>query len=153
MSTTEFVAPESTAPSSTTSGSTAPVRRVLTGTAPLRRTAGRGRSGAEPAPDWRLSAACAERDLNTFFPISSVGAAARQQIEEAKSICGHCPVQTQCLAWALEVGPEFGIFGGRTEDERRSLRLQQRSSSRWPSRPVARPHRGEAAVTEALEPR
>jgi len=143
MPTTDFVAPDSTTPS----------RRVLTGSTPLARTAGRGRTSAEPAPDWRLAAACAERDLNIFFPISSVGATARLQIEEAKRICGHCPVQTDCLAWALEVGPEFGIFGGCTEDERRALRLQQRSSSRWPSRPVARPHRSEAAVTEALEPR
>ena len=78
--------------------------------------------GGEPEPDWRDSAACIGSDLNLFFPISTVGAAARVQIDEAKAVCGECPVQRDCLAWALMVGPEFGIFGGRTDAERRRLR-------------------------------
>ena len=78
--------------------------------------------GAEPEPDWRDSAACVGVDLNLFFPISTVGAAAQAQVAEAKSVCAECPVQRACLDWALAVGPEFGIFGGRTEVERRLLR-------------------------------
>jgi len=110
-------------------------------------------SSSEPAPDWRLSAACIEQDLDTFFPISSVGTAAQQQIVEAKRICASCPVQAACLEWALEVGPEFGIFGGHTEDERRALRVASGTSTRWRNGPIVRPHRSEEAVAEALEPR
>lgn len=141
MSTTEFSAPEVTVTAA---------RAGLTGLRPSPR---RRATGAEPAPDWRLSAACVERDLNTFFPISSVGSAAQQQILEAKRICSGCPVQAACLEWALQIGPEFGIFGGRTEDERRALRRQNGTATRWRTGPVVRPHRSEEAVAEALEPR
>lgn len=120
---------------------------------PRTRARPRRATGADPTPDWRRSAACVERDLNTFFPIGNVGVAAKQQILEAKRICADCPVQPACLEWALEVGPEFGIFGGRTEDERRVLRRRNGTSTRWRNSPAVRVHRDEEAVTEALEPR
>lgn len=145
MSTTDVSAPDLIA--------AAPQR--TSGRAQPLRPAGRRRSptGSEPAPDWRRSAACVERDLNLFFPISSVGTAAQQQILEAKRICDGCPVQRECLSWALEVGPEFGIFGGHTEDERRALRVQNGAPSRWRTAPVVRARRSEEAVAEALEAR
>jgi len=143
MSTTEFSAPEAAARQA------GPDR-----SGPLRPTRGRRPGSAgEPDPDWRRSAACVESDLNTFFPISSVGAAAQQQIQEAKHICGGCVVQRECLEWALEVGPEFGIFGGHTEDERRALRSRDVAATRWRSSPAVRGYRSEEAVAEALEPR
>ena len=86
--------------------------------------------GSEPEPDWRDSSACIGLDLNLFFPISTMGAAAQSQIEEAKAVCAECPVQRQCLAWALEVGPEFGIFGGYTDLERRQLRQRSNPNAR-----------------------
>lgn len=144
MSTTRFSAPDVTV---------AARQSGLSGVQQLRTKPRRRTTGADPAPDWRLSAACVERDLNTFFPISNVGAAAQQQILEAKDICAGCPVQTACLEWALEIGPEFGIFGGRTEDERRALRRQNGTSARWRNHSTVRAHRSEEAVAEALEPR
>jgi len=143
MSTTEFSAPEAAARQA------GPDRSEK-----LRPTGGR-RSGSagEPDLDWRRSAACVERDLNTFFPISSVGAAAQQQILEAKHICGGCAVRRECLEWALEVGPEFGIFGGHTEEERRALRSRDGAATRWRTSPGVGGHRSEEAVVEALEPR
>ena len=143
MSTTEFSAPEAAARQAGLDRSEQP-----------RPTGGR-RPGAagEPDPDWRRSAACVERDLNIFFPISSVGAAAQQQILEAKHICGGCAVQRECLDWALEVGPEFGIFGGQTEEERRALRSLNDPANRWRTSPAVRGYRSEEAVAEALEPR
>jgi WhiB family redox-sensing transcriptional regulator len=86
--------------------------------------------GAEPVPDWRHSSACIGLDLNLFFPISAIGPAAQAQIEEAKAVCAECPVQRACLEWALSVGPEFGIFGGHTEAERRLLRQRTNRSAR-----------------------
>jgi WhiB family redox-sensing transcriptional regulator len=106
--------------------------------------------GEEKIPDWRESAACLAEDLNLFFPISTTGAAAQRQVAAAKAVCAACPVQRDCLEWSLEVGPEFGIFGGCTEEERRRLRNERSSGPRW--REAVGPHRSEAAVREALEP-
>ncbi|WP_375425111.1 WhiB family transcriptional regulator [uncultured Friedmanniella sp.] len=86
--------------------------------------------GSDPEPDWRDSSACVGLDLNLFFPISTVGAAAQAQIEEAKAVCRECPVQRACLTWALKVGPEFGIFGGYTDAERRELRQRSNPNAR-----------------------
>ena len=32
----------------------------------------------------------------------------------AKKICAECPVQTECIEYALETGCTFGMFGGLT---------------------------------------
>ncbi len=92
---------------------------------PVERTRHRSRS-EPPEPDWRETASCAQQDLDLFFPVSTVGVVASRQIQAAKQVCAACPVQPACLAWALEVGPEFGIFGGLTEAERRRVRSERR---------------------------
>jgi WhiB family redox-sensing transcriptional regulator len=107
----------------------------------------------EPPPHWRDVAACIDQDLNLFFPISTVGAAAARQVEAAKEVCRACPVQQSCLEWALDVGPEFGIFGGRTEVERRRLRSRRATGQRWVRAAASGPRRSEDAVADALEPR
>lgn len=104
--------------------------------------------GAEPEPDWRDSSACIGLDLNLFFPISTVGAMAQSQVEEAKSVCLECPVQRACLEWALRVGPEFGIFGGYTEAERRQLRQQRNPNSRLIKAVIPNPCAGRSEATE-----
>jgi Transcription factor WhiB len=37
------------------------------------------------------------------------GLIALRQIDEAKRICRTCPVQDQCLAWALDNGVASGV--------------------------------------------
>lgn len=37
-----------------------------------------------------------------------------------------CPVQSECLAFALDVGEEHGVWGGTTETERRLLMRRHR---------------------------
>jgi WhiB family redox-sensing transcriptional regulator len=71
--------------------------------------------------DWRHSAACLDSDAETFFPIGNTGPAI-QQTEEAKAVCHRCEVRETCLEWALTQGEEAGIWGGLSEDERRSLK-------------------------------
>jgi WhiB family transcriptional regulator, redox-sensing transcriptional regulator len=73
-----------------------------------------------PRPDWRLAAACRQFDTELFFPIGTAGPAAGQ-IALAKAICQTCPVRTTCLDWAMRHHPQYGIWGGTTEQERRSL--------------------------------
>jgi WhiB family redox-sensing transcriptional regulator len=41
-------------------------------------------------------------------------------VQQAKAVCGECPVRAQCLAYALE-NTEIGIWGGYTANERRMM--------------------------------
>lgn len=72
--------------------------------------------------DWRERGACLGRDPEFWFPIGDSTAAARRQTREAVAICLGCEVAYDCLKWALDEDIEFGIFGGRTETERRSAK-------------------------------
>jgi len=70
--------------------------------------------------DWRDHAACRDVDPDLFFPFGTAGSSLLQ-IEEARRICRACPVSAPCLQWALD-GGHAGVWGGTTEDERRSHR-------------------------------
>ena len=71
--------------------------------------------------DWRHHALCRDEDPELFFPIGTTGPAALQ-VEEAKTVCRRCPSVTDCLQWALETGQDAGVWGGMSEDERRTLK-------------------------------
>ena len=77
---------------------------------------------------WRSAAACQSCDPDLFFPLSSSGPAV-EQIARAKEICAGCPVRDSCLAYALDTGQAFGVWGGLNEDERRAMLRRQRSAS------------------------
>jgi WhiB family redox-sensing transcriptional regulator len=66
---------------------------------------------------WTDQAACIDMDTDIFFPSKGN---AFYQIAEAKAACARCPVQVECLEYALTMGRELiGIFGGMTDNERR----------------------------------
>jgi WhiB family redox-sensing transcriptional regulator len=71
--------------------------------------------------DWRDRAACRVDlgvDPELFFPPNG----ARTDLESpAKEACNACPVQSDCLEWALESRQRFGIWGGKTRHERRRI--------------------------------
>jgi WhiB family redox-sensing transcriptional regulator len=71
--------------------------------------------------DWRHAAACREVDPELFFPIGNSGPALLQ-IEEAKQVCRRCSVMDECLRWAIDSGQDAGVWGGMSEDERRTLK-------------------------------
>jgi len=73
----------------------------------------------DPALPWPERAACLGQDPELFFPVGNSGPAL-VQIDEAKAVCGRCPVVEQCLRWALKAGQVDGIWGGTTESERRA---------------------------------
>jgi WhiB family transcriptional regulator, redox-sensing transcriptional regulator len=70
---------------------------------------------------WRSEALCRDTDPELFFPIGTTGAAL-VQIEHARAVCRQCPVQTDCLDFALRTNQDSGIWGGTSEEERRILR-------------------------------
>jgi WhiB family transcriptional regulator, redox-sensing transcriptional regulator len=83
---------------------------------------------------WRDKAACRAADPLLFDFDPETDAAA--QAAPAKQICAGCPVQADCLGFALSQPPEddfFGIFGGLTPAER-SAQRQRRRKRRFPTR-------------------
>lgn len=68
--------------------------------------------------DWRDSAACLDQDPELWFPIGEKSRDALLEAAAAKAICSGCPVQVECVTDA----GDYGIWGGLTEDERRSLK-------------------------------
>lgn len=40
----------------------------------------------------------------------------------AKQVCAMCPVRAECLQYALDRDERFGIWGGKSERERRALK-------------------------------
>lgn len=65
--------------------------------------------------DWQERALCAEVDPELFYP--EKGGSTR----EAKKICDLCEVQAECLETALANAERFGIWGGKSERERRRM--------------------------------
>lgn len=74
--------------------------------------------------DWASLAACGTAEPDALF----VQGAAQQQ---AKQICLRCPVVAECLADALDNRTEFGVWGGRTERERRAMLRRHPDVSSW----------------------
>ena len=79
---------------------------------------------------WQDDAACLNaQDPETFFPSGTTGDAV-YQIRAAKAVCATCPVRSLCLEFALSSRQDFGVWGGLTEDERRSLRRSRQRAAR-----------------------
>jgi WhiB family redox-sensing transcriptional regulator len=72
--------------------------------------------------DWAI---CGETDPEAYFP--EKGGSSRQ----AKRVCAGCPVRQACLEYALETDQRWGIWGGTSERQRRTMRVGMR--------PVGRP--------------
>lgn len=68
---------------------------------------------------WKERAACRDADPAIFFPQAG-GVLAAQQ---AKAYCEACPVQGECLEFAASNAMRYGIWGGRTEKQRRKVKL------------------------------
>lgn len=67
---------------------------------------------------WAAFAACRDRDPDIFFPMTP------DAESDAVVICRGCPVALDCLEFALEAKIHFGIWGGMTEKQRRTLHRQ-----------------------------
>ena len=65
------------------------------------RVASTGRSGEQ-----RSALPCRNGDADLWFAESPA------ELEEAKTLCGSCPVRAACLAGALDRGEPWGVWGG-----------------------------------------
>lgn len=65
-----------------------------------------------PSMDWMDAALCRNLDPEVFFP-TGVGVVGRRQAEDAKRICGVCPVQLECRDYKQRFSGACGVWGGR----------------------------------------
>jgi WhiB family redox-sensing transcriptional regulator len=71
--------------------------------------------------EWQDLAACRTIPVEMFFP------PAEQEADDAKSVCDACTVREPCLEFAITAGERFGIWGGLTPQERRSIVAKRRN--------------------------
>lgn len=68
---------------------------------------------------WRDQAECLGLDPDLFFPERG------ESTREAKAVCEDCVVREDCLEFAIANREKFGIWGGKSERERRAIRRQR----------------------------
>jgi WhiB family redox-sensing transcriptional regulator len=90
-------------------------RRVRAG---LPHMDGRGRTRL-PVGDWANDGSCRGVDPDVFHP----GKGGTTAI--AKAFCAACPVCAECLEHALVQNEPQGVWGGKSERERRKLRKER----------------------------
>ena len=74
--------------------------------------------------EWQDRAACRQVPVELFFP------PAEQEADDAKAVCAMCEVRQPCLEFSITAGERFGVWGGLTPQERRSLVAKRRSRAR-----------------------
>lgn len=74
--------------------------------------------------NWATRGACVQGAPDDLFV---QGAAQRS----ARSVCLGCTVRLECLADALDNRVEFGVWGGKTERERRALLRRRPDVASW----------------------
>lgn len=85
-----------------------------------------------PPPGWDYTprdtpppadqAACTPDDADRLLYALGHGAGCDALLDDARRLCQSCPVQAECLDYALTAGEDEGIWGGCTEREREALR-------------------------------
>ena len=74
---------------------------------------------------WQKQAACIGRNLDLWFPDVELNERSGAPYAPARAICKLCPVQRECLAFAMDMEHQarwrFGMFGGKTPYERHKL--------------------------------
>ena len=75
-------------------------------------------------PAWYKDANCKGSNQDDFFPERGSSTVI------AKKICSECKVQKECLEYAVERKERFGIWGGKSERERRAIRRERRNNEK-----------------------
>lgn len=81
--------------------------------------------------DWQSKGKCAGMDTDVFFLDDNERKHEKAASEAiAKLVCCDCPVINECLTHALSVPENYGVWGGRNPDERKTLRRQLNRQAR-----------------------
>ena len=71
--------------------------------------------------DWMAFGKCRDMPPALFFPSDGLG------VQEAQRTCAGCPVAEECLEYALVNRIDHGVWGGRSERERRRILRRRRA--------------------------
>lgn len=72
--------------------------------------------GIVASPKWMADAECKQSDPELFYP--DTGHSSR----DGRAVCARCPVEAECLAYAIEHHERYGVWGGMSERQRRHMR-------------------------------
>ena len=78
--------------------------------------------GGRMGTDWMSQGKCRELSPSFFFPSDGIG------VQEAQRVCAECPVAEACLQYALDERVDHGVWGGKSERERRRILRRRRLS-------------------------
>jgi WhiB family redox-sensing transcriptional regulator len=93
-------------------------------------------TAAQPSPAWMLEGLCRQADGDAWFPEKG------QHANEAVAVCQACPVQAECLQYALDHDERYGLWGGLTPPQRAQLRPRTDAvCARCAVEPVAKGYR------------
>lgn len=70
--------------------------------------------------EWMANGKCREVLPAVFFPSDGLG------VQAAQRVCAECPVVGACLEYALENRIDHGVWGGKSERERRRILRRRR---------------------------
>jgi WhiB family transcriptional regulator, redox-sensing transcriptional regulator len=70
---------------------------------------------------WMAKGKCRDMPPSVFFPSDGLG------VQAAQRICADCPVAEACLEYALANRIDHGVWGGRSERERRRILRSRRA--------------------------
>lgn len=71
------------------------------------------------AYEWRTRAKCRTEDFSDGDPFYDPANYAKAQL-----ICSQCPVSQMCLSYAMKAEELYGVWGGKTPEQRRDIRRQ-----------------------------
>ena len=74
--------------------------------------------------DWQSEGACKGVEPDLFFTERGVSN------QTAKAMCGLCVIKVECLDYAVTNNEAYGVWGGKSERERRKIRRQQNVAKR-----------------------
>jgi WhiB family redox-sensing transcriptional regulator len=70
--------------------------------------------------EWMQRGKCRDLSPSIFFPSDGLG------VQAAQRICAECPVASECLEYALTERVDHGVWGGKSERERRRILRRRR---------------------------
>jgi WhiB family transcriptional regulator, redox-sensing transcriptional regulator len=74
--------------------------------------------------EWMREGICSQTDPDAWVSDLTVPT----QVAALKKICGSCPVQSECLSYALKENLQYGVWGGTTPSERRAARRRLKAA-------------------------
>ena len=70
------------------------------------------------AVGWMSEARCRGVSPDVFYPLEP-------NFADARAVCRRCAVQAECLTYALNKPELFGVWGGKSPQERDDLRRER----------------------------